>query len=223
MTPTGRSARRPTRIPDPPSFALPPDATDCHAHVFGPESRYPDQENRAYTPRDLPLPQLREMHAALGLRRLVVVQASAHGLDNGAVLDAVATDRANLRGIGAVSQDATDEDLQRLNDGGIRGIRVNLVDKGEHALRLARRALEHGGADPRFRLAHRASRPCRAPDEELRQLADTVCVPMSVGHVGYTKAASGGEAHPGFAGVPRASARRALLGEADRTLPHQRA
>ena len=73
--------------PHPPHFTMPARATDCHAHVFGPASRYPYQEDRSYTPRDLPLSQLRAMHRTLGIERLVVVQASAHGLDNNAVLE----------------------------------------------------------------------------------------------------------------------------------------
>lgn len=183
--------------PHPPHFTMPKGAADCHAHVFGPASRYPYQENRSYTPRDMPLSALRALHRTLGIERLVVVQASAHGLNNNAVLDAVATDRKNLRGIAAVSEDTSDRELQRLNDGGIRGIRVNLVDRGGNPFsslaavgKMAERIRDFG-----FHielLVHVESFP------ELRQLAETTCVPLSVGHIGYTKAAAGGIDHPGF-------------------------
>ena len=187
--------------PDPnphaPSFAIPVGATDCHAHVFGPASRYPYQDNRSYTPPDAPLSQLRAMHKALGIQRMVVVAASVHGTNNNPVLDAVAADPENLRGIATVGADIGDQELARLKDGGIRGIRVNLVDKGGNPFGSLD-AL--GGIAERIRdlgfhielLVHVESFP------ELRALAKRICVPLSVGHIGYTKVAAGGLDHPGY-------------------------
>jgi predicted TIM-barrel fold metal-dependent hydrolase len=183
--------------PHPPRFAMPPGATDSHAHVFGPESRYPYQEERSYTPRDMPLANLRAVHETLGIERLVIVQASAHGVDNSAVLAAIATDRAHLRGIAAVTEEVSDRELTRLHEGGIRGIRVNLVDRGGMpfssfaALGKMAERIRDFGWHIEF-LVHVESCP------ELRELATTLSVPLSVGHVGYTKAAAGGVAHPGF-------------------------
>jgi 2-pyrone-4,6-dicarboxylate lactonase len=187
----------PDANPHAPSFAVPPGATDCHAHVFGPASRYPYQDNRSYTPPDAPVSQLRAMHKTLGIQRLVVVAASVHGTDNSAVLDAVATDAKNLRGIATVGADITDKELARLKDGGIRGIRVNLVDKGGNPFgsldalaKIAERIRDLG-----FHielLVHVESFP------ELRGLAKSICVPLSVGHIGYTKVAAGGLDHPGY-------------------------
>ncbi|HEX5212103.1 MAG TPA: amidohydrolase family protein, partial [Pseudolabrys sp.] len=81
--------------PDPnpraPNFAVPAGATDCHAHVFGPASRYPYQANRSYTPPDAPIGALRVMHKTLGIERLVVMAASVHGTNNDPVLDSIAT------------------------------------------------------------------------------------------------------------------------------------
>lgn len=183
--------------PHPPAFAVPAGAADCHAHVFGPASRYPYQSDRSYTPPDAPLGTLRKMHRTLGIERLVVVAASVHGTNNDPVLDAITTDPKNLRGIATVGADITDNRLAQLRDGGIRGIRVNLVDKGGNPFpsldalgKIAERIRDLG-----FHielLVHVESFP------ELRQLAKSVCVPMSVGHVGYTKVAAGGLAHPGY-------------------------
>ena len=187
--------------PDPnphaPSFPVPAGAADCHAHVFGPASRYPYQDNRSYTPPDAPLSQLRAMHKALGIQRLVVVAASVHGTNNNPVLDAVAADPENLRGIATVGADIGDQELARLRDGGIRGIRVNLVDKGGNPFGSLD-AL--GGIAERIRdlgfhielLVHVESFP------DLRALAKRICVPLSVGHIGYTKVAAGGLDHPGY-------------------------
>ena len=183
--------------PRPPSFVVPAGAADCHAHVFGPASRYPYQDNRSYTPPDAPLSQLRAMHKTLGIERLVVVAASVHGTNNDAVLDAIATDPTNLRGIATVGADITDRQLAQLKDGGIRGIRVNLVDKGGNPFgsldALSEIAKRIAGLGFHIELlVHVESFP------ELRALARSVCVPMSVGHIGYTKAAAGGIAHRGY-------------------------
>ncbi len=183
--------------PHSPSFAVPAGAADCHAHVFGPASRYPYQDNRSYTPPDAPLSQLRAMHKTLGIQRLVVVAASVHGTNNNAVLDAIATEPENLRGIATVGADISDKQLAQLRDGGIRGIRINLVDKGGNPFGSldALSAIAERIRDLGFHielLVHVESFP------ELRALAKSVCVPLSVGHIGYTKAAAGGIAHPGY-------------------------
>ena len=187
----------PDANPHAPGFAMPRNAADCHAHVFGPAARYPYQANRSYTPPDAPLAQLRAMHGTLGIERLVVVQASVHGTDNSAVLDAVATDPKNLRGIAAVGADVTDKELARLKDGGIRGIRVNLVDKGGNPFDSmdALSGIAERIRDLGFHielLVHVES------FAELSALAKSVCVPLSVGHIGYTKVAAGGLDHPGY-------------------------
>lgn len=187
----------PDANPHSPNFAIPLGATDCHAHVFGPASRYPYQENRSYTPPDAPLGQLRAMHQKLGIERLVIVQASVHGTDNSAVLDAVAANPKNFRGIATITEEISEMELARLKDGGIRGIRVNLVDRGGNPF---------GSLDALTRIAERI-RDLGFHIEllvhvesfaELRALATSVCVPLSVGHIGYTKAATGGIAHPGY-------------------------
>jgi len=183
--------------PHPPRFVVPAGAADCHAHVFGPASRYPYQDNRSYTPPDAPLGQLRAMHKTLGIERLVVVAASVHGTNNAPVLDAIATDRKNLRGIATVGADISDKQLAQLRDGGIRGIRVNLVDKGGNPFpsldALSRISERIRDLDFHIELlVHVESFP------ELRALAKSVCVPLSVGHIGYTKVAAGGLAHPGY-------------------------
>ena len=186
----------PDANPHAPHFAVPPGATDCHAHVFE-AACYGYQNERSYTPPDSTIGQLRAMHKTLGVQRLVVVAASVHGTHNAPVLDAIATDPKNLRGIATVGGDINDKELARLKDGGIRGIRVNLVDKGGNPFGsldglsgIAERIRDLG-----FHielLVHVESFP------DLRSLAKKICVPLSVGHIGYTKVASGGMNHPGY-------------------------
>src|SRR2546428_12667283 len=80
--------------PDPnpvkPKYVPPPGACDAHCHIFGPAARFPYAPERRYTPPDSPKEKLRTLHEHLGLARAVLVQASCHGADNRAMLDAIA-------------------------------------------------------------------------------------------------------------------------------------
>lgn len=188
----------PAPDPDPrkPALDVPANACDCHAHVFGPAARYPYQAERSYTPPDASLDSLRAMHKIFGVGRAVIVQASVHGTDNRAVVDAVTRDPKHLRGVCAVGEDVTDAELIRLNEAGIRGIRVNIVDRGGmpfsslDAVTLMGERIADMGWHIEF-LVHVHDSP------ELIGLVRTLSVPAVVGHVGYTKTESGID-HPGY-------------------------
>ena len=110
-----------------PRFKLPGGATDAHCHVFGPGDRFPYAPNRRYTPADAPKEMLAALHAHLGVERAVIVQASCHGTDNAAMLDCIASDPQRYRGVAIVDDSFSDADYDRLNRGGVRGVRFNFV------------------------------------------------------------------------------------------------
>jgi 2-pyrone-4,6-dicarboxylate lactonase len=110
-----------------PLFKLPPGACDAHCHVFGPAARFPYAPGRRYTPDDAPKEMLAALHAHLGVERVVIVQASCHGTDNAAMLDAIASNPKNFRGVAIVDDSFTDADYDRLHAGGVRGVRFNFV------------------------------------------------------------------------------------------------
>jgi 2-pyrone-4,6-dicarboxylate lactonase len=117
--------------PDPnpvkPKYAPPPGACDAHCHVFGPGDRFSYAPNRTYTPPDAPKEKLAALHKHLGLSRAVLVQASCHGIDNRAVLDAIASSNGAWRGVAMVGKDVTERELDALHAGGVRGARFNFV------------------------------------------------------------------------------------------------
>lgn len=117
--------------PDPdtktPDYTPPPGATDAHCHIFGPGDVYPYAPDRSYTPPDAPLARFKELQATLGLERAVLVNASCHGTDNTVILDAIAQSDGKYRGVANVDGSVSDAELERLHDGGIRGIRFNFV------------------------------------------------------------------------------------------------
>jgi 2-pyrone-4,6-dicarboxylate lactonase len=110
-----------------PQFKLPPGATDAHCHVFGPGARFPYAPGRRYTPEDAPKEMLRALHDHLGVERAVIVQASCHGADNAAMLDCISSDPKRYRGVAIVDDSFTDKDFDRLDAGGVRGVRFNFV------------------------------------------------------------------------------------------------
>ncbi|MBP8253603.1 MAG: amidohydrolase family protein [Citrobacter sp.] len=119
------------KTPDPhpvkPRMRLPAGACDAHCHVFGPGSRFPYGANRKYTPDDAPFEQLLALHDWLGITRAVIVQASCHGTDNSAMLDAIARSNGRYMGVGMVDGSESDAELERLHAGGVRGVRFNFV------------------------------------------------------------------------------------------------
>jgi 2-pyrone-4,6-dicarboxylate lactonase len=108
-------------------FKLPGGATDAHCHVFGPGDRFPYAPKRRYTPEDAPKEMLAALHAHLGVDRAVIVQASCHGTDNAAMLDCIASDPKRYRGVAIVDDSFGDADYDRLDRGGVRGVRFNFV------------------------------------------------------------------------------------------------
>lgn len=113
--------------PSKPSFALPPGAVDAHCHVFGPGARFPYAATRKYTPCDAPKETLWALRDHLGFSRNVIVQATCHGSDNRALMDALDDSNGLARGVATVSNDMSDELLLALHDTGVRGARFNFV------------------------------------------------------------------------------------------------
>jgi predicted TIM-barrel fold metal-dependent hydrolase len=120
----------PDPSPTPPGFVPPPGACDCHAHVFGPQDRYPYVAGRTYTPPDCPLPAYRRMLDTLGLARCVLVQPSVYGADNRLMMACLDELGAAARGVAVMSPRATDAELEALHARGVRGLRLNLIYSG---------------------------------------------------------------------------------------------
>ncbi len=117
--------------PDPdtrrPQYRVPAGACDAHCHVFGPGNVFPYTPHSKYTPPDAAKEKLAQMHAKLGIERAVIVQASCHGTDNTAMLDAIASSEGRYRGVCNASDAFSDDEFERLHEGGIRGVRFNFV------------------------------------------------------------------------------------------------
>lgn len=115
----------PPREPTRPKVPPPRNACDTHAHVFGPASVFPYAADRSYTPPDAPLAKYLAMLGAVGFDRGVLVQGSAHGRDNSAMLDALARQPKRLRGVAVADADIAPDVLREWHRLGIRGLRFN--------------------------------------------------------------------------------------------------
>ena len=105
--------------------APPEGACDSHAHVFGPTDRFPYAEDRSYTPPDAPLKTYLGMLDTIGFARGVLVQGSAHGRDNSAMLDALRSAPKRLRGVAVADTSVSPSDLRAWHELGVRGLRFN--------------------------------------------------------------------------------------------------
>ena len=115
--------------PSKPAFTLPAGAVDAHCHVFGPGAQFPYAPERKYTPCDASKAQLFALRDHLGFARNVVVQATCHGADNRAMVDACVASNGKARGIATLKRSVSDAELQAMHDAGVRGVRFNFVKR----------------------------------------------------------------------------------------------
>ncbi|MDI1275405.1 amidohydrolase family protein [Polaromonas sp.] len=113
--------------PATPRFKLPPGAVDAHCHVFGPGAQFPYAPERKYTPCDASRDQLFALRDHLGFDKNVIVQATCHGSDNRALVDALRHSDNRARGVATVKRDVSDAELQDMHEAGVRGTRFNFV------------------------------------------------------------------------------------------------
>jgi 2-pyrone-4,6-dicarboxylate lactonase len=172
-----------------PVLRLPPGATDCHAHVFGPQDRYPLLPDTHFVPHVTPWTSYAAMLRSIGCERAVLVQPSVYGTDNTAIEHALemAGDIA-LRAVAVVAPEVTDKELQRLHALGFRGIRINIASgtcglRLEHATGLADR-IRHLGWHLQFYADF-----FKHPD--VGDVLATLPVPIVIDHFGRLRAEEG--------------------------------
>jgi len=115
--------------PSKPRYTLPAGAVDAHCHVFGPMAQFPFSAKAKYLPEDAGPDMLFALRDHLGFARNVIVQASCHGTDNAATLDAIAKSEGKARGVAVVDPAIGDAALLALHEGGIRGVRFNFLKR----------------------------------------------------------------------------------------------
>jgi 2-pyrone-4,6-dicarboxylate lactonase len=113
--------------PRKPDYDVMAGAVDAHCHVFGPADRFPYAPQRKYTPCDASKEKLFALRDYLGFSRNVIVQASCHGTDNRALVDALISAGDLARGVAVISPAIGDAELAAMDRAGVRAVRFNFV------------------------------------------------------------------------------------------------
>jgi 2-pyrone-4,6-dicarboxylate lactonase len=170
-----------TLEPSQPHFVPPAGAVDAHCHVFGPADLFPFSAKAKYLPQDAGPEMLFALRDRLGFTRNVIVQASCHGTDNAATLDAIARSGGRARGVAVVDPAISDRDLAALHEGGIRGIRFNFL----------KRLVDDAPKDKFLEVAGRLPAGWHVVVyfeadilAELRPFLDAIPVPLVIDHMG---------------------------------------
>lgn len=176
--------------PSKPRYTPPPGSIDAHCHVFGPMAQFPFSAKAKYLPDDAGPDALFALRDHLGFDRNVIVQASCHGTDNAATLNAIARSNGRARGVAVVDPAIAPEDLAALHDGGIRGIRFNFL----------KRLVDDAPKDRFLDIAARLPAGWHIVIyfeadilEELRPFIDAIPVPVVIDHMGRPDITQGAE------------------------------
>lgn len=177
--------------PSTPQYVPPAGAVDAHCHVFGPMDRFPFSPKAKYLPQDAGPEALFALREKLGFARNVIVQASCHGSDNGATLNGIAVSGGTCRGVAVVDPAISDDELDALHLGGMRGVRFNflkrLVDNApkEKFLDVARRIERLGWHVVVYFEADIL--------DEMKPFLEAIPVPIVIDHMGRPDVTQGPE------------------------------
>ena len=167
--------------PSKPRYTPPPGAVDAHCHVFGPMAQFPFSAKAKYLPEDAGPDMLFALRDHLGFDKNVIVQASCHGTDNAATLDAIAKSNGKARGVAVVDPAISEAELHALHAGDIRGIRFNFL----------KRLVDDAPKDKFLEVARRLPAGWHVVIyfeadilEELRPFMDAIPVPLVIDHMG---------------------------------------
>lgn len=177
-----------------PKFSMPRGSCDAHCHIFGPAVKFPYAPRRSYTPQDAPKEALEALHAQLGVDRAVIVQASCHGPDNRAMLDALASNPKRYRGVAIVDDSFRDADYRSMHEAGVRGVRFNFVRHlgGSPDMQLFYRVLDRIKGLGWHVVLHLDAGSIIPLSEMIRKLP----VPYVIDHMGRVPASAGVEQAP---------------------------
>jgi predicted TIM-barrel fold metal-dependent hydrolase len=182
------------------NFAIPPGACDCHVHIFGDRQRYPYSEERTYTPDTATVAELRQLHAALHIDRVVIVQPSVYGTDNTCTLDAMRELGSRARGVAVIDENTKDVALDGMAKAGIKGIRLNLSQVGINDPARALQAFQAAANRAKSRGWHVQFNTSLKIIDALQPQLLASPVPLVFDHFGGARGAAGVD-QPGFAAL----------------------
>ena len=180
----------------PVNFAVPEGACDCHVHTFDPV-HFPYSPARPYTPEPVSVGELRALHKALHMSRVIVVQTTVYGTDNSGALDAMKQLGSRARGVAVIDEKTPDSALDEMDRAGIRGIRLNLETSGETDPEIGRKRFQAAVQRIKNRKWHIQIYARLSVIEGIKDQVAAAPMPVVFDHFAGTQAAPGIE-QPGF-------------------------
>jgi predicted TIM-barrel fold metal-dependent hydrolase len=179
----------------------PEGAVDAHIHVLAAPEEFALSPNRIEDPAPLDmnafLAAYKSQCATLGIRRSVVVHSILYGSDNAVTIEAVHRLGPDARGIGLLSDGASEAALDALAEANIKGLRLNYVHGGvlswEGAKDLAPALAARG---MHLQMLVNADKHMAEIAEDIRALP----CPVVFDHIGWPNVAAG-PSEPGFASL----------------------
>jgi predicted TIM-barrel fold metal-dependent hydrolase len=181
----------------PVNFEVPAHACDCHTHIFGDPATFPFFSGRTYTPETAKPDEMSALHRALHIERVVIVTPSVYGTDNSATLYGMKARGATARGVAVIDEQTPESELDRLQQAGVRGIRLNLTTAGEDDPALARRRFQTNLDRVKGRKWHVQMYTNLTVISGIKDLVANSPVPVVFDHFGGARAARGLN-QPGF-------------------------
>ena len=180
----------------PVNFAVPEDACDCHVHTFDPQ-HFPFSPSRPYTPEPVSVEELRSLHRAIHMTRVIVVQTTVYGANNDGALDAMKQLGARARGVAVIDEKTPDSALDEMDRAGIRGIRLNLETAGQTDPEIGRKRFQSAVERIKGRKWHIQIYARLSVIEGIKDQVAAAPMPVVFDHFAGTQAAPGTE-QPGF-------------------------
>jgi len=181
----------------PVNFSVPPGACDSHTHIFGDPSRFAFWPGRVYTPEPASVDEMRTMHRALHMNRVVIVQPSVYGTDNSCTVDAIHQLGASARGVAVIDDQTTEAQLDAMHRDGMRGIRLNLETAGQTDPSAARKRFQPAAERMSRRNWHIQLFTRLSVIEGLHDQVMAAPIPVVFDHFGGAQASLGVD-QPGF-------------------------
>jgi predicted TIM-barrel fold metal-dependent hydrolase len=173
------------------NFALPPDACDCHTHIFGDAQQFPWFTGRTYTPEPASVAEMRSLHKALHMDRVVIVNPSVYGTDNSCTLDAMKQLGPRARAIAVIDDKTSNGQLDDMHRAGVRGIRLNFENFGQTTPDVARKAFQSAVARVASRKWHIQIYTRLPVIETVHEDITAAPVPVVFDHFGGARASLG--------------------------------
>ncbi len=179
------------------NFSIPPNACDCHTHIFGDPRQFLLWSGRSYTPETALPAEMSALHRALHIARVVIVTPSVYGADNSVTLYGMKARGASARGVAVIDDHTPERDLDAMGAAGIRGIRLNLSASGQTGTPVARQLFQAAVNRMKGRHWHIQFYTNLAAISSIKDLVQSAPVPTVFDHFGGAQAAQGLE-QPGF-------------------------